>query len=53
MRDELQGFVSEPDWEEGRNRPGFEWGKICDSPLMEGFNQEDFRWAYSVRLVSP
>ena len=51
VREELQGFVSEPEWEEGRNRTGFEHGRIAQSPLMEGFSEDDFRWAYSVCLL--
>ena len=49
MRGELQGFVSEAEWEEGRNRTSFEFSKIKDSSLMAGFIESDFRWAYSVR----
>ncbi len=47
-REELQGFVSDPDWEEGRDRTAFEYAKIAQSPLMAGLTEDDFRWAYSV-----
>ncbi|CAL5220493.1 g2521 [Coccomyxa viridis] len=47
-REELQGFVSDPDWEESRNRTAFEYAKIAQSPLMTGLTEDDFRWAYSV-----
>ncbi len=48
MQGELQGFVGEAEWEEGRDRTLFEFSKIKDSPLMAGFTEYDFRWAYSV-----
>ena len=48
LREELQGFVSDPDWEEGRNKPAFEYAKVAQSLLMSGFEEDDFRWAYSV-----
>lgn len=53
MCGELQGFVSEPEWEEGRSRAGFEYNKIRASPLMHGLAEEDFRWAYSVGALPP
>ena len=49
LRGELQGFVSDPEWEEGRTRAAFEYAKIAESPLMTGLTVEDFRWAYSVQ----
>ena len=49
LRCELQGFVSDLDWEEGRNRPALEYAKIAHNPSMAGFTEEDFRWAFSVR----
>ena len=52
LREELQGFVSDPDWEEGRTRSAFEYAKVAQSPLMSGFKEDDFRWAYSVRRCS-
>ena len=48
LREELQGFLSDPDWEEGRNRPAIEYAKVAQSPVMSGIKEDDFRWAYAV-----
>ena len=48
LRYELQGFVSDCNWDEGRTRPAVEYAKIAPTPLMAGITEDDFRWAFSV-----
>ena len=51
LREELQGFVSDPDWEEGRNRPALEYAKVAHSPLMSGSKKRtsDGRTRYALQ----